>query len=103
MARAWPPGRAPVGTRMPLCACSFTRACPGVCDSQRVEYFKGSKLVDVLTGPKYKGKLAKDMPIKTRAEAAKLAQELLKIGYIHRSQRVQHGAQAPVRLSMLSC
>jgi hypothetical protein len=55
-----------------------------------VEYFKGSKLVDALTGPRYKGKLAKDTPIKTRAEAAKLAQELLRIGYIHRSQRVQH-------------
>jgi hypothetical protein len=57
---------------------------------KRVEYFKGSKLVDALTGPRYKGKLAKDMPIKTRAEAAKLAQELMKIGYIHRSQRMQH-------------
>jgi len=57
---------------------------------KRVEYFKGSKLVDALVGPRYKGKLAKDTPIKTRAEAAKLGQELLKIGYIHRSQRVQH-------------
>ena len=57
---------------------------------QRVEYFKGSKLVDALTGPKYKGKLAKDTPIKTRAEAAKLAQELLRVGFIHRSQRFQH-------------
>lgn len=57
---------------------------------KRVEYFKGSKLVDALTGVRYKGKLAKDMPIKTRAEAAKFAQELLRVGYIHRSQRVQH-------------
>ena len=57
---------------------------------QRVEYFKGSKLVDALVGPKYTGKLAKEMPIKTRAEAAKLAQELLRLGFIHRSQRVQH-------------
>jgi len=57
---------------------------------KRVEYFKGSKLVDSLIGPKYKGKVAKEMPIKTRAEAAKLAQELLRVGYIHRSQRVQH-------------
>ena len=57
---------------------------------QRVEYFKGSKLVDALTGPRYKGKLAKDTPIKTRAEAAKLAQELLRVGFIHRSQRFQH-------------
>jgi len=57
---------------------------------KRVEYFKGSKLVDALTGPKYKGKLAKDTPIKTRAEAAKLAQELLRVGFIHRSQRFQH-------------
>ena len=57
---------------------------------QRVEYFKGAKLVDALIGPRYKGKLAKETPIKTRAEAAKLAQELLRVGYIHRSQRVQH-------------
>ena len=53
-------------------------------------FFKGSKLVDALTGPRYKGKLAKDTPIKTRAEAAKLAQELLRVGFIHRSQRFQH-------------
>ena len=46
---------------------------------QRVEYFKGSKLVDALLGPRYKGKLAKDTPIKSRAEAAKLAQELLRV------------------------
>ena len=57
---------------------------------QRVEYFKGSKLVDALTGTRYKGKLAKGTPIKTRAEAAKLAQELLRVGFIHRSQRFQH-------------
>ena len=46
--------------------------------------------MDALTGPRYKDKLAKETPIKTRAEAAKLAQELLRVGYIHRSQRVQH-------------
>jgi len=57
---------------------------------KRVEYFKGSKLVDALVGPRYKGKLAAETPIKTRAEAAKLAQELLRVGYIHRSQRVTH-------------
>ena len=55
-----------------------------------MEYFKGAKLVDALTGVRYKGKLAKDTPIKTRAEAAKLAQELLRVGFIHRSQRFQH-------------
>lgn len=57
---------------------------------QRVEYFKGSKLVDTLLGPKYKGKLAQETPIKSRAEAAKLAQELLRHGFFHRSQRVTH-------------
>lgn len=45
--------------------------------------------MDTLIGPKYKGKMAKDMPIKTRAEAAKLAQELLRVGYIHRSKRME--------------
>ena len=69
----------------------LTQSTHGLCTLlQRVEYFKGSKLVDALLGPRYKGKLAKETPIKSRAEAAKLAQELLRIGYIHRSQRVQH-------------
>lgn len=66
------------------------RVCAWRHRAQRVEYFKGSKLVDALVGPRYKGKLAAETPIKTRAEAAKLAQELLRVGYIHRSQRVTH-------------
>ena len=53
-------------------------------------------------GPRYKGQVAKDMPIKTRAEAAKLAQELLKIGYIHRSQRVQHAHSRRWELELLN-
>jgi len=57
---------------------------------KRVEYFKGSKLVDALLSPKYKGKVAKTVPIKSRAEAAKLAQEMLRLGFFHRSQRVTH-------------
>jgi len=62
---------------------------------KRVEYFKGAKLVDAFVGTdtrpsKYKGKLAKERPIKSRAEAAKLGQELLRLGYFHRSQRVAH-------------
>jgi len=57
---------------------------------KRVEYFKGAKLVDVLLSPKYTGALAKKIPIKTRTEAAKLGQDMLRLGYIHRSQRVQH-------------
>ena len=69
--------------------------------AQRVEYFKGSKLVDVLIGPKYKGKLAKETPIKTRAEAAKLAQELLRMGFFHRSQRVQHAHSRRWELELL--
>ena len=72
-----------------LAAPFLSSACDVACP-QRVEYFKGSKLVDALIGPKYKGKMAKDMPIKTRAEAAKLAQELLRVGYIHRSKRMEH-------------
>jgi len=68
---------------------------------KRVEYFKGSKLVDALIGPRYKGKLAKETPIKTRAEAAKLAQELLRVGYIHRSQRVQHAHSRRWELELL--
>jgi len=68
---------------------------------KRVEYFKGSKLVDTFTGPKYKGKLAAETPIKTRAEAAKLAQELLRVGYIHRSQRVQHAHTRRWELELL--
>jgi len=58
---------------------------------KRVEYFKGAKMVDALVGPRYKSKVAKDTPIKTRAEAAKLGQELLRVGYIHRSQRIDTG------------
>jgi len=69
---------------------------------KRVEYFKGSKLVDALVGVRYKGKLAKETPIKTRAEAAKLAQELLKVGYIHRSQRVQHAHTRRWELELLN-
>ena len=57
---------------------------------KRVEYFKGAKLVDALLGPKYKGKVAGKVPVKSRAEAAKLGQELLRLNYIHRSQRVTH-------------
>lgn len=48
-------------------------------------------MVDALVGPRYKSKVAKDTPIKTRAEAAKLGQELLRVGYIHRSQRIETG------------
>lgn len=70
-------------------ATPFLSSACAVAGPQRVEYFKGSKLVDTLIGPKYKGKMAKDMPIKTRAEAAKLAQELLRVGYIHRSKRME--------------
>jgi len=69
---------------------------------KRVEYFKGGKLVDALIGPRYKGKLAKETPIKTRAEAAKLAQELLRVGYIHRSQRVQHAHSRRWELELLN-
>ena len=57
---------------------------------KRVEYFKGSKLVDALLGPKFKGKVAQKVAVKSRAEAAKLGQELLRMNYIHRSQRVTH-------------
>jgi len=56
------------------------------CES-RVECFKGSKLVDALVGLRYKGKVAKDMPIKTRGEAGKLGQELLRVGYISKSKK----------------
>ena len=58
--------------------------------SQRVEYFKGSKLIDALLSPKYKGKVAQKVPVSSRAEAAKLGQDLLRMGYVHRSQRVTH-------------
>lgn len=68
---------------------------------KRVEYFKGSKLVDALLSVKYKGKLAKDMPIKSRAEAAKLAQEILRMGLIHRSQRVTHAHTRRWELELL--
>ena len=70
--------------------------------TQRVEYFKGSKLVDCLLGPKYKGNLAKETPIKSRAEAAKLAQELLRIGFFHRSQRVTHAHTRRWELELLN-
>lgn len=73
-----------------------------VCSTQRVEYFKGSKLVDTLLGPKYKGKLAKDTPIKSRAEAAKLGQELLRLGFFHRSQRVTHAHTRRWELELLN-
>jgi len=69
---------------------------------KRVEYFKGSKLVDVLLGAKYKGKVAKETPIKSRAEAAKLAQELLRLGYFHRSQRVTHAHTRRWELELLN-
>lgn len=67
-----------------------------------MEYFKGSKLVDTLLGPKYKGKLATETPIKSRAEAAKLAQELLRLGFFHRSQRVTHAHTRRWELEMLN-
>ena len=55
-----------------------------------MEYFKGSKLIDALLSPKYKGKVAQKVPVASRAEAAKLGQDLLRMGYVHRSQRVTH-------------
>ena len=70
--------------------------------SQRVEYFKGSKLIDTLLGSKYKGKLAKETPIKSRAEAAKLAQELLRLDFFHRSQRVAHAHSRRWELELLN-
>ena len=70
--------------------------------AQRVEYFKGSKLVDTLLGPKYKGKLAKETPIKSRAEAAKLGQELLRLGFFHRSQRVAHAHSRRWELELIN-
>ena len=51
---------------------------------------------------KYKGKLARDVPIQSRPEAAKLAQELLKIGYIHRSQRFQREHSRRWELELLN-
>jgi len=59
---------------------------------KRVEYFKGSKLLDVLLGPKFKAlaKRNKLDALEKRPEAAKQAQELLKQGFFHRSQRVTH-------------
>jgi len=58
--------------------------------------------VDSLLGPKYKGKLAKETPIKSRAEAAKLGQELLRLGYFHRSQRVTHAHTRRWELELLN-
>jgi len=74
---------------------------------KRVDYFKGSKLVDAFVGTegrptKYKGKVAKDMPIKSRAEAAKLGQELLRLGYFHRSQRVAHANSRRWELELIN-
>eukprot|EP00967_Tisochrysis_lutea_P014582 scaffold16409_cov30-Tisochrysis_lutea.AAC.2 len=68
----------------------------------RVEYFKGSKLIDALVGPKYKGKLAQATPIKSRADAAKVGQTLLSQGYFHRSQRVTHAHSRRWELELVS-
>jgi len=69
---------------------------------KRVEYFKGSKLIDALLGPKYKGKVAALTPIKTRTEAAKLGQELLRLQYFHRSQRVSTPSSRRWELEMMN-
>jgi len=74
---------------------------------KRVDYFKGSKLVDAFVGTegrpsKYTGKLAKDMPVKSRAEAAKIGQELLRLGYFHRSQRVTHAHSRRWELELIN-
>jgi|TARA_B100000513_G_scaffold67997_1_gene27079 hypothetical protein len=69
---------------------------------KRVEYFKGSKLVDSLLSPKFKGPAAKQNPVKSRAEAGKIGQELLRLGYIHRSQRVSHAHTRRWELELLS-
>lgn len=67
-----------------------------------MEYFKGSKLVDCLLGPKFKGPAAAQNPVKSRAEAAKLGQELLRLGYIHRSQRITHAHTRRWELELVS-
>jgi translocation protein SEC62 len=74
---------------------------------KRVDYFKGSKLVDAFVGTegrpsKYKGKMAKDVPVKSRAEAAKIGQELLRLGYFHRSQRVAHANSRRWELELIN-
>lgn len=69
---------------------------------KRVEYFKGSKLIDALVGPKYKGKVATETPIKSRADAAKVGQTLLTQGYFHRSSRVTHAHTRRWELEMTS-
>ena len=62
----------PCGRAGPALTAPPRRSCP-----QRVEYFKGTKLIDALVGPKYTGKVAKESPVKSRAEAAKIGQTLL--------------------------
>lgn len=62
----------PCGRAGPALTAPPRRSCP-----QRVEYFKGAKLIDALVGPKYTGKVAKESPVKSRAEAAKIGQTLL--------------------------
>jgi translocation protein SEC62 len=74
---------------------------------KRVDYFKGSKLVDAFVGTegrpsKYTGKMAKDIPVKSRAEAAKIGQELLRLGYFHRSQRVAHANSRRWELELIN-
>ena len=66
---------------------------------RRVDYFKGAKLVDALLSPKNK---LKEAPVKSRAEAAKLAQDLLKASYFHRSQRVTHAHSRRWELELLN-
>ena len=74
---------------------------------KRVDYFKGSKLVDAFVGTegrpsRYTGKMAKDVPVKSRAEAAKIGQELLRLGYFHRSQRVAHANSRRWELELIN-
>ena len=74
---------------------------------KRVDYFKGSKLVDAFVGTegrpsKYSGKMSKDVPVKSRAEAAKIGQELLRLGYFHRSQRVAHANSRRWELELIN-
>mmetsp|Transcript_13430 Transcript_13430/g.39614 ORF Transcript_13430/g.39614 Transcript_13430/m.39614 type:complete len:353 (-) Transcript_13430:226-1284(-) len=54
---------------------------------RRVDYFKGSKLVDALISPKYAAN--KGFPaVSTKEQAIALANQLIKSHYFHRSQRV---------------
>jgi len=74
---------------------------------KRVDYFKGCKLVDAFVGTegrpsKYTGKMAKEIPVKSRAEAAKIGQELLRLGYFHRSQRVAHANSRRWELELIN-